>query len=158
MLCLSTTINGRKLRLNLRSGEIFMQFRNTGIWKVKSPYKDGDYLQMRIGNKNYKLHRIIYKIWNPEWDIEDGSIKNNSIDHINGNTTDNHIKNLRNVTQQHNCFNYTKAKGYYWNKQLKKWKAQIQLNGKNIYLGLFDLKEDARNAYLEAKKIYHIID
>ena len=31
------------------------------------------------------------------------------------------------------------------------------VNGKKIHLGLFDTKEDAHNAYLNAKKIYHII-
>ena len=153
---MESVINGRLVRLNLRSGEIFMQFRNTGIWKVKTLYKDGEYLKMNIGRKMYRYHRVIYKIWNPNWDIEDGS-QDNSIDHINGITTDNHIANLRNVTNQQNCFNRTKAKGYYWDKRKKKWRAKIHLNGKNIHLGYFDLEEDARNAYLEAKDIYHDI-
>jgi len=133
-----------------------MQFRNTEKWKVKPPYRSGQYLQMRIGNKMYQQHRVIYKIWNPDWDIEDGST-NNSIDHKNGNTTDNQITNLRNVTHQQNHCNRTRAKGYSWNKQAKKWEAYICLNKKQINLGYFDLEEDARNAYLEAKKIHHII-
>jgi len=157
MLVMESVINGRKLRYYLKSGEIFMRYGNTEKWKVKKVSRDGDYLRMHIGNKRYYLHRIIYKIWNPAWDIEDGSIKNNSIDHINGHKDDNHITNLRNVNHQQNHFNQTKAKGYCWNKKLKKWMAQIQLNGKTIYLGLFVLEADARNAYLEAKKIYHII-
>ena len=134
-----------------------MQFRNTGKWKVKSPFKNGDYLGMHIGNKMYLCHRVIYKIWNPEWDIENGCSTDNSIDHKNGDTNDNQITNLRNVTNQQNCCNRTRAKGYHWDKTKKKWKAQIRLNGKLIYLGYYDLKEDAHNAYLEAKKIYHII-
>jgi hypothetical protein len=157
MLVMNSIINNRQVRLNLRSGEIFMQFRNTEKWKVKPPYRSGQYLQMRIGNKMYQQHRVIYKIWNPDWDIDDGSIKNNSIDHKNGNTTDNRIANLRNVTHQQNHCNRTRAKGYSWNKQAKKWHAEIKLNHKKIYLGCYDLEEDARNAYLEAKKIYHII-
>ncbi len=157
MLVMESVINGRQVRLNLRSGEIFMQFRNTGIWKVKTPYRSGQYLQMRIGNKMYQQHRVIYKIWNPDWNIEDGSIKNNSIDHINGTKTDDHIANLRNVTHQQNHCNRTRAKGYYWSQKMKKWHAQIRLNGKSVHLGLYDLEADARNAYLEAKKLYHII-
>ena len=31
------------------------------------------------------------------------------------------------------------------------------LNGKHIYLGSFNTEEEARQSYLEAKKIYHII-
>ena len=153
---MNTIINGRRLRLNLQSGEIWGIDGRTKKWKVKSPYKNGDYLRMNIGSKRYLIHRVIYKFYNPDWNIDDGS-NDNSIDHKNGNTTDNHITNLRNVNHQQNHFNETKAKGYCWNKKLKKWMAKIQLNGKTIYLGLFVLEADARNAYLEAKKIYHII-
>ena len=38
---------------------------------------------------------------------------------------------------------------------IKKWHAQIKLNGKSIHLGYFDKEEDAKNAYLKAKLIYH---
>jgi len=157
MLVLESAINGHKLRYYLKSGEIFMRYGNTEKWKVKKVSRDGDYLRMHIGNKRYSLHRVIYKIWNPAWDIEDGSIKNNSIDHINGHKDDNRIANLRNVTHQQNHCNRTTAKGYYFNKKLNKYQAQIYTNGKTVHLGLFVLEADAHNAYLEAKKIYHII-
>ena len=153
---MNTIINGRRLRLNLQSGEIWGIDGRTKKWKVKSPYKNGDYLKINVGNKVYQHHRVIYKFYNPDWNIDDGS-NDNSIDHKNGNTTDNQITNLRNVTNQQNCCNRTRAKGYHWDKTKKKWKGQIRLNGKLIYLGYYDLKEDAHNAYLEAKKIYHII-
>jgi hypothetical protein len=35
--------------------------------------------------------------------------------------------------------------------------AQIKLNNKTICLGSFETEADARDAYLNAKKIYHII-
>jgi len=79
------------------------------------------------------------------------------LDHINGIRDDNRICNLRSVTKQQNQWNQTKAKGYYWNKNRNKWYTQIKLNGKSITLGYFDKEEDARTAYLEAKKQYHII-
>ena len=117
------------------------------------------YFEIRVSNKRYTilLHRLIYWLHNPDWDILDSSIKNNSIDHIDGNPLNNNIENLRVVTNQENHFNETRAKGYCWNKTAKKWVSHIRLNGKTKYLGLFDKKEDAHNAYLEAKKIYHII-
>ena len=156
---MESVINDKRVRLNLRTGEIFMQnhkFKDTR-WMVRTPRADGNgYLQMNIGYRSYKLHRVIYKIWNPDWNIDDGS-QDNSIDHINGHTDDNRIANLRNVTNQQNQWNQTKAKGYYWYERLKKWVAQICVSRKVIHLGLFDLEADARNAYLEAKKIYHII-
>ena len=153
---LTTIINKRELKYDIETGEIWCANKRSGIWKVKSPYKSSDYLRINIGSKVYLHHRVIYKFYNPSWNIENGS-NDNSIDHINGHTDENQIENLRNVTHQQNGWNQTKAKGYCWDKKAKKWAAYIRLNGKTIYLGRYDLEEDARNAYLEAKKIYHII-
>ena len=36
-----------------------------------------------------------------------------------------------------------------------RYEAQIKVNNKSIHLGSFDKEEDARQAYLDAKKIYH---
>lgn len=77
------------------------------------------------------------------------------IDHINGIRNDNRICNLRGVTKQQNHFNRTTAKGYTKNKN--KWQSEICVNKKTIYLGLFNTEEEARNAYLKAKEIYHKI-
>lgn len=78
----------------------------------------------------------------------------NIIDHINRIKKDNRLVNLRNVTKQENNFN-SDAKGYYWNKRDKKWLAKITTNGKTIHLGIYDNEDEAHQAYLKAKKIYH---
>jgi len=44
------------------------------------------------------------------------------------------------------------------NTAAKKYMASIKFNYKNIYLGLYNTEEEARQAYLDAKKVYHIID
>ena len=111
---------------------------------------------MGINLKTCRLSRIVYKAHNPDWDITDTS-SNNLIDHINNNSLDNRIENLRILTHQQNLYN-TNAKGYCWNKRDNTWVATIKLNYKNIHLGCFTEEEDARNAYLEAKKTYHIIE
>ena len=85
-------------------------------------------------------------------DIDDTT---QQIDHIDRNRINNHINNLRIVTPQQNCFNRN-AKGYYLDKH-NKYVAQIKLNRKIKHLGYYDTEEEAHNAYLEAKKIYHII-
>ena len=102
--------------------------------------------------KDYKLlaHNFIWFMYYGE----DAQI---DIDHINRDRSDNRICNLRSVTRQENQFN-TNAKGFYWHKQNKKWCAVIHLNNKKINLGCFDTKEEAHEAYLEAKKKYHQID
>lgn len=79
------------------------------------------------------------------------------IDHIDGNTSNNRISNLRSVTHQENHFNRTKAKGYFYNKKSNKYIAHIRFNGKDKYLGSFFTEEEAREAYLQAKKLYHNI-
>ena len=101
--------------------------------------------------KNLLIHRLValHFIDNPN-DYP-------QVDHIDGNRQNNQVENLRWVTHQQNQFNQTKAKGYTWNKQNKKWQSQIKVNGKKIYGGLFDTEDEARASYLELKEKYHII-
>jgi len=136
--------------------------RRNGIWKRNDNLKPNDkgYMSIELrddnGNrKKFQSHRIVYKAFHPEWDIMD-NCRDNSIDHIDQNKTNNHIDNLRVVTHQKNSFN-TNAKGCFYHKAYKKWRALIGLNGKRIHLGTYKTEEEAHNAYLKAKKIYHII-
>ena len=63
---------------------------------------------------------------------------------------------MRVVTSQQNQFNRD-AKGYCWDKQNKKWLAHIKINNKYIHLGRYDNEDEAQQAYLKAKKKYHVI-
>ena len=151
------------VKFNYENGNIYRlyEYKKGYEWKElkKELTKDG-YIRFIFG-VNYKyyrfsLHRIVYWLHNRDWDIFD-SCRNNAIDHIDGNRLNNNIENLRVVTCQENNFNMTRAKGYTWDKNRNKWKASIKLNRKSINLGHFDNEIDAHNAYLEAKKKYHII-
>jgi hypothetical protein len=90
------------------------------------------------------------------WYCVYGNVDFNMLDHINTVRTDNRISNLRIVTEQQNCFNRN-IKGYSWNKNSKKWQSEIMVNAEKKYLGCFDTIQEAKRAYLEAKKMYHII-
>ncbi len=76
-------------------------------------------------------------------------------DHRYGRGLDNRRANLRPATNQQNHFNLcsqsknktSKYKGVSWHKGTQKWRAQIQYNGKVIYLGLFDNEIEAAKAY-----------
>ena len=122
------------------------------------PYKGYLRNMIKINKKNKSLpyHRLVYKIHNPDWDMFDSST-DNSIDHINGNSLDNRIENLRVVTHQGNQHNQVRAKGYSLTRS-GRYGAHIKLNNKKIHLGTYDTEDEARQAYLEGKKKYHVID
>jgi hypothetical protein len=132
-----------------RNGTILRFHKYTKKWSVVKGKNNNGYLQMKIEKNMYLMHRIVAHIY--------GILDLHSelmIDHIDHNRSNNCISNLRPATSQQNSFNKN-AKGYSWKKNKKKWEASIKLDGKSIYLGCFDKEEDARIAYLEAKKIYH---
>ena len=116
-------------------------------------HRDG-YRRIMIKRKSYLEHRIIYLMHNPNWDITKLS---QQIDHINRDRDDNRIENLRLVTHQENQFNQN-ARGYSYCKRVKKYRAYITIDGKDINLGNFDYATDARLARVTAEKIHHIIE
>lgn len=104
--------------------------------------KDG-YKIVKINQKPYLMHRLA-------WLYVYGSYPIAAIDHINGNTSDNRIYNLREVSQQENNRNMKLAKnnkslftGVYWSSSRGMWAANITLNKKTVYLGLYDSIIDA---------------
>ena len=84
------------------------------------------------------------------------------VDHINRKRDDNRIKNLRLATRSQNVQNTTARKdnlcgqkGVSWHKLAKKWVAQITVNKKHHYLGLFESINDASNEYKKASLKLH---
>ncbi|HUM45142.1 MAG TPA: HNH endonuclease, partial [Fervidobacterium sp.] len=94
-----------------------------------------------------------------------GAKKGQVVDHINHDTLDNRRVNLRVVTDLENQQNRIKPQrnntsgipGVTWAKHKQKWKAQIQIYGRNKHLGYFDKKEDAAIAAIMARLKYHAI-
>tara|TARA_R110002126_G_scaffold26661_1_gene89890 strand:- start:47 stop:544 length:498 start_codon:yes stop_codon:yes gene_type:complete len=161
MVCyISFSIDGRDLMINEDNPDDIKIWKNNKYSKsrwnqIKIITRPDGYKVITITPKLYRLHRINYFAHNQDWNIHDSS-PSNQIDHEDIDCTNNNIENLRVVTHQENRFN-TKAKGYYWRKKEQKWHARIMVDGKYKHLGYFVLEEDARNAYLTAKEIYHVI-
>jgi len=113
-------------------------------------YKDKQgYIQFRFNNVLYRVHRIILTKY-----LEREIKPDYKTDHINHNPSDNRISNLREITQQQNVQyqqlsvkNTSGFKGVCWDKRDKKWRAEIMLNKKRIFLGNFDTAEEAYSAY-----------
>jgi len=153
-------INDRRVKVD-EDGEVWAFIKKgrskTFKWvNIKGCNNGSGYQNMTINKKIYGKHRVIYKLYNPEWDLDDNS-NTNHIDHIDHNPLNNKIENLRVLSQQLNMFNKN-TKGCHYNTRLNKWVAKITAYKINHHLGVFEFEADARNAYVEAKKIYHKIE
>jgi hypothetical protein len=136
------------------SGNVF-SFKFEKCKKLKAALDKRGYYTVSLCKDNkartYTVHRLLAQAF-----LENYS-EDLHVDHIDGNKQNNKLQNLRMVTGQQNQWNRKTAKGYCWNKRDKKWIAKIVLNRKNKHLGYFDTEQEARDAYLAAKKIYHVI-
>jgi hypothetical protein len=116
--------------------------------------KDG-YMITRVGDRKWLMHRIIAMAFG--LDLSGGL----QVDHINGNKSDNRLKNLRSVTNQFNSTAFRRVKsgasskfrGVYWNKRKGKWHSRIKVNGKQKHIGYYNNEIGAALAYDEASKI-----
>ena len=155
-------------RIKYEDGTFYLRaFSHLGVetkkekWNEKKAKLHDGYLRIKINVNNKQkyisVHRLVYKFHNPDWDIFDSS-RDNCIDHINGIRDDNRIENLRLVTNHQNQHNRTKAKGYSIITRTGKYGAKIGLNNKTIHIGTYKTEDEAHQAYLEAKKKYHVID
>ena len=121
--------------------------------KVAGSVSNSGYINVGIDGKLYRAHRIIWKMVNGN-DPE-------SIDHINGDVSDNRISNLRDVSHKENHKNrfiYKTNKsgttGVVFNSRINKWVARIGVDGDYIYLGIFKEYKDAVKARLDAESRY----
>lgn len=83
------------------------------------------------------------------------------VNHINFNKLDNRIQNLEIITFRENSNlkhipSSSRFTGVAWNKLAKKWQAQITINGRQKYLGLFDCELEASSYYEKALKSIEI--
>ena len=112
------------------------------------------YISTKIKGKYYCLHRLIYCYhygFMPE-----------QLDHINGNSLDNRIENLRLATRFENAQNRKKftnntsgVKNVSWHKAQQKWFVYVDVNKKRKSIGYFEDLELAELVAIEAREKYH---
>jgi hypothetical protein len=123
------------------------EYLNKFTWSINI----NGYAQGRIEKEHYLMHRYLMRLQKGD---------KQQVDHINHNKLDNRIENLRVCVPSENMFNLkiskfntTGAKGVC--RVGNRYKAQIQINKKQIHLGLFDTIKDAKRAYDKFAKDKH---
>jgi hypothetical protein len=126
--------------------------RNVG--DVLGSLTKAGYLETCVDQCRMTLHQMAFLYMT-------GSIPSGHIDHKNRDKADNRWSNLRAVTCAENQQNIIAPRkdntigfrGVY--RYGNKFRAKINLNGKQIHLGTFINLQDAANAYIAAKPGYH---
>lgn len=115
------------------------------------------------GHRNINANGVRYGAARLAWFYIHGEWPADEIDHINLIKDDNRISNLREATRQQNVrnvgmrrHNTTGFKGVTRHSQHRhKFCAQITIDGKPKYLGIFDTPEEAQAEYAAASQLHH---
>ena len=139
--------------------ELFERFfiydRTTGefywrvvVWKAKhnagdkaGTFDNKGYRILRLNKKAYKAHRVAWLLFYKEW-------PNGIIDHIDRNTANNKIENLRIVSYSQNQANSPLKENAGIYKSLNNYRSTIMHEGIKYDLGTFKTPEEAQLAYL----------
>ena len=121
---------------------------------VKHGRRSSGYRSVNILGRRFLAHRLAWALHFGEWPAH-------SVDHLNGERSDNRIANLRCATSATNAQNQrthhanskTGVMGVHIDKG--RYRAQITVNGSTKQVGVFDTVDEAHAAYLEAKRRYH---
>jgi HNH endonuclease len=96
------------------------------------------YHRIKIDGRSYSTHRLVWLWVKGEWPRD-------QIDHVNMDRADNRFANLREATASRNKANMralptntSGAKGVYWFKRDRKWRAMATVRGRRFRVGQFD--------------------
>jgi len=116
--------------------------------------RDHRYISTKIHGKSWQLHRLIFL-------YHHGYVPD-QIDHINRDSLDNRIENLRPATNSLNAINRklfsnstSGVRGVSWHLKSKKWFVYVDINKKRKNIGYFKDLELAELVAIEARDKYH---
>jgi hypothetical protein len=138
-----------------KDGNLYWKsFRKGTLKGLLAGTKSHHYYQICINYKIYRTHRLI-------WIFHNGNTEK-TIDHINGDSFDNRIENLRSCNLSENSCNSKNrknntsgVKGVGWCLQKKKWRARIVHQNKEIHIGFFDDLNQAKTKIKEKRQEIH---
>ena len=140
-----------------RPVEMFTAERHHKAWNARYAGKESfttlvkGYRAGSVNNRHVYAHRAAFCIVEGRWP--------GIIDHINGDKSDNHWKNLREVSHVLNMRNLPTLEtnksgitGVIFVKSRSVWRASIGVRGSSVFLGDYDTKEKAIIARASAAK------
>lgn len=115
------------------------------------------YCRIKVLGRYYATHRLAWYYQTGEWPEE-------YIDHRNGVSADNRWVNLRACSNSENQQNQAALKsstasghiGISWHSRNKMWVVRVGVRRSRVHVGYFHSLDDAKEAYLAAKKRYHL--
>lgn len=124
-------------------------------WTYRDPQKDRTSRMVKVRNRNFEEHRVIWAWFYGEW-------PNGILDHRDRNAENNRIDNLRDCNYSQNTMNSKKRndntsgyKGVSWCRRMRKFVANISLNGKRTTIGYFITAKEAGEAYAKIASEMH---
>lgn len=113
---------------------------------LSAGYISHGYLRIHIDGQTHLAHRLAFVMMF-------GREPSGEVDHIDGNTRNNAINNLREATRLQNARNRRSVKGYSFStarSQSSPYQARIKYDGRLHSIGSFRTEDAARAAYAEA--------
>jgi hypothetical protein len=124
---------------------------------IAGGFRSDGYIRITFMGASYMAHNLAY-IYMTGKQVPTDYV----LDHADTNRGNNAWLNLRLCTALQNSYNTRKppsntsgVKGVSWAAHCNKWKAAIVVNGKSIYLGLYDDLQEAEKVVRQAREKLH---
>ena len=121
---------------------------------VAGSVRDDGYSAVCIDYKMYLIHRMVWLMHNEELP--------ECIDHIDRDTTNNKIENLRECSRSENNWNMdvsshntSGVKGVHYVKRTGKWQGHIKVHGKKLHVGTHTTRDLAEEAVIGKRLELH---